>query len=142
MPPSIGGSSPLSNGLGTDISDEALLTVLVPGSRNTAGQVVLYDFEEGDGNVVNDVSGVGTPANLIIDNLGAVSWLPGALSVDGLLGPVRSLTDELIGFLPNLLAAAVVFVAGWFIARIVRRTLSSFVAASRPNAAASSPKSA
>jgi len=73
----------VSNGLGSDVSDEAELTVLMPGTRITVGQIVQYDFEEGGGNVVNDVSGVGTPADLVIDNSGAVSWLTGALSVNG-----------------------------------------------------------
>ncbi|MEN8005744.1 MAG: LamG-like jellyroll fold domain-containing protein [Candidatus Krumholzibacteriota bacterium] len=73
----------VTNGLGGDVSDEAVLTVLVPGSRATAGQVVLYDFNEGGGNTVNDLSGVGTPADLVIDDPGAVGWLAGALSVNG-----------------------------------------------------------
>jgi len=72
----------VSNGIGSDISDEAVLTVLVPGPRTTDGQIVMYGFDEGSGNTVNDMSGVGTPADLVIDDLGAVSWLTGALSVD------------------------------------------------------------
>jgi len=57
-------------------------SVLVPGPRVTAGQVVLYSFVEGGGNTINDRSGVGTPADLVIGDTGAVTWLPGALSVD------------------------------------------------------------
>ena len=73
----------VSNGLGSDVSDEAALSVIVQGPRNTVGQIVLYDFAEGGGNTVNDVSGVGTPDDLVIGDSGAVSWLTGALSVDG-----------------------------------------------------------
>ena len=42
----------------------------------------LYDFEENGGTMVHDVSGVGTALDLQVANAAAVSWLPGALSVD------------------------------------------------------------
>jgi hypothetical protein len=38
------------------------------------GLVSLYLFDEASGNTVRDVSGVGTPLNLTIDNVGAVAW--------------------------------------------------------------------
>lgn len=72
----------VSNGLGNDLSQEALLTVLVAGPRNTTNQIVLYGFDEMGGTTVNDLSGVGTPADLVIDDPGAVSWFPGGLSID------------------------------------------------------------
>jgi hypothetical protein len=45
--------------------------------RVTAGQLVLYAFEEGSGTRVYDVSGFGTPLDLIVDNETAISWIAG-----------------------------------------------------------------
>ncbi len=53
----------------------------------------------------------------------------GALGMRGLLAPVEGMTATLVGFLPNLLAAAVIFVVGWFVARIVQRVVSGLLAA-------------
>jgi len=64
------------------ISDAATLTVNGEGTRVTAGQQVLYTFEEGGGTVVNDVSGVGLPLDLSVGNEAAVSWVPGGLVVN------------------------------------------------------------
>ena len=50
--------------------------------RVTTGLVVLYTFEEGSGTVVRDVSGVAPPLDLTIDDPSAVTWLPGALSIN------------------------------------------------------------
>ncbi len=47
-------------------------------SRVSSGLVVLYDFKEGSGNVVNDVSGNGTPLNLTINTPANVSRLAGS----------------------------------------------------------------
>ncbi len=45
--------------------------------RVTDDQQVLYTFKEGSGTTVYDVSGIGTPLNLGVENGNAVSWLPG-----------------------------------------------------------------
>jgi hypothetical protein len=50
--------------------------------RVITGLVALYTFEEGTGEVVNDVSGVGMPLNLRVRKPSAVSWVAGGLSVD------------------------------------------------------------
>ncbi len=48
------------------------------GVRKTfSGAEVLYDFREGKGNVVRDVSGKGKPLNLKIENARAVEWRRG-----------------------------------------------------------------
>jgi Bacterial Ig domain/Concanavalin A-like lectin/glucanases superfamily len=61
----------------------ATVTVTVtPPPRVTTSLQARYDFNEGSGSTVNDTSGVGTPLNLAIANPAAVSWLPGALSVN------------------------------------------------------------
>lgn len=53
----------------------------------------------------------------------------GALAIEGLLAPVQSLTDQLLGFLPNLLAAGLIFAVGWLVARLVQRIVTNLLAA-------------
>ena len=53
----------------------------------------------------------------------------GALKLQGLLDPVQGMLDEFLGFMPNLLAAALIGVIGWFVARIVRQIVTSLLAA-------------
>ena len=52
-----------------------------------------------------------------------------ALAVPGLLAPVQDIVTQILGFLPNLFAAAVIFGIGWFVARIVQRITSNLLAA-------------
>ncbi|MDA1273042.1 MAG: LamG domain-containing protein, partial [Verrucomicrobia bacterium] len=62
----------------------AFFTVTPSDARAQDGLVALYTFKEGSGNVVRDVSGMGTPLDLVIANPAAVSWLPdGGVSFDG-----------------------------------------------------------
>ncbi len=44
------------------------------GDRITSGLAVLYEFEEGAGDVVYDVSGVGEPLNLVIADPNCAAW--------------------------------------------------------------------
>jgi TRAP-type mannitol/chloroaromatic compound transport system permease small subunit len=53
----------------------------------------------------------------------------GALNLEGLLEPVQGMLDKFLGFLPNLFAAALIGVIGWFVARIVRQIVTSLLAA-------------
>lgn len=53
----------------------------------------------------------------------------GALELTGLLGPVNTLTQELLAFLPNLLGAALILLVGWLVARIVRNMVVNLLAA-------------
>jgi len=53
----------------------------------------------------------------------------GTLNLEGLLDPVQSMLDKFLGFLPNILAAAVIGVVGWFVARIVRQIVTSLLSA-------------
>ena len=74
----------------------------------------------------------------IADSLGeAIYWLVfllflpavlGALALEGLLVPVQSLVDELLGFLPNILGAVLIAAIGWFIANLVRRIVTNLLA--------------
>jgi len=53
-----------------------------------------------------------------------VLFLPailGALNLQGLLGPVEGMVNQILGVLPNLLGAALILLIGWLAARIVRQ---------------------
>jgi hypothetical protein len=71
----------ISDGAGGTATATVSVTVQAP-PRVTGNLQVLYTFNEGSGTTVNDVSGVGTPLNLTIANASAVTWLPGALSLN------------------------------------------------------------
>jgi len=67
-----------------------------------------------------------------------VFWLPlllifpavlGVLALDGLLTPLQGMFDSLLGVLPNLLAAGLILLLGWFVARLLRRTVAALVSA-------------
>ena len=61
-----------------------------------------------------------------------VLFLPavlGALALEGLLDPVRTMTERLLAYLPNLFAAVAIVVLGWFVARIVQRLATNLFAA-------------
>ena len=58
-------------------------------------------------------------------------FLPAVIStldLEGLLGPVQGMIDNVLTFLPNVMAAALILVIGWLVARIVRRVSASFLA--------------
>jgi hypothetical protein len=44
----------------------------------------------------------------------------GTLKMEGLLVPVQGMVDKILGMLPNIFAAAVIGLVGWFVARILR----------------------
>jgi hypothetical protein len=51
-----------------------------------------------------------------------------ALEIGGLLLPFQNMVDKLLGFLPNLLAAIVILVVGFFVARLVRQIVTVLLA--------------
>jgi outer membrane protein assembly factor BamB len=53
----------------------------VPTRRVAQGLVALYTFEEGKGAAVSDVSGVGKPLNLRLEDETAAKWVPGGLAI-------------------------------------------------------------
>ena len=53
----------------------------------------------------------------------------GALAIEGLLAPIQGLTDQVLSFLPNLLAAGLIFAIGWLVARLVQRIVTNLLAA-------------
>lgn len=52
-----------------------------------------------------------------------------ALELEGLLSPVQGMVDELLAMLPNIIAAVVIGLAGWFLARILRDLVTSLLSA-------------
>jgi len=52
-----------------------------------------------------------------------------AMKLEGLLTPVQAMMDKALTFLPNLFAAALILVIGWFIARAVRLIVTNLLAA-------------
>jgi hypothetical protein len=53
----------------------------------------------------------------------------GALGLQGLLTPVQELLNKFLGFLPNIIAAGLIAVIGWFVATIVRRLITNLLSA-------------
>jgi hypothetical protein len=45
----------------------------------------------------------------------------GALNLTGILGPVQGMVNDILTYLPNILGAAIIFLIGYFVARIVRQ---------------------
>lgn len=54
-----------------------------------------------------------------------------ALDLPGLLAPVESLIDQFLQAIPRILTAAIIVVAGWFVARIVRGIVTNLLKATR-----------
>ena len=52
-----------------------------------------------------------------------------ALALQGLLEPVQGMINKILGFLPNIFAAGLILVIGWFAARIVQRIVTNLLAA-------------
>lgn len=53
----------------------------------------------------------------------------GTLEMSGLLGPVETMMNKVLSFLPNIITAGIIFVVGWFVARIVRQVVTNLLAA-------------
>lgn len=55
--------------------------------------------------------------------------LLGALNLEGLLEPVQQMLEKFLAFLPNIIAAGVIGLIGWFVARILRQIVSNLLSA-------------
>ncbi len=53
----------------------------------------------------------------------------GVLELGGLLAPVQTMVDEILGHLPNVFGAGVLGVAGWFVARLLRDLVQNLLSA-------------
>ncbi len=58
--------------------------------------------------------------------LPALLWL---LQIQGLMAPLSAMTTKLLAMLPNLLAAAIIAVIGWIVAKVVRGIVANLLAA-------------
>lgn len=57
----------------------------------------------------------------------------GALQLEGLLVPVRDMVNEILAMAPNLAAAVVFALVGWFVARLLRDVVSNLLEATGAN---------
>ena len=71
----------VTNSSGSDSSNAATLYVTAAGSRVTASLIAAYDFKEGSGATINDISGVDSPLNLTIPDSDAVVWTQEGLNI-------------------------------------------------------------
>jgi hypothetical protein len=53
----------------------------------------------------------------------------GALSLEGLLEPLQSMTRRVLEFVPHIFAAGLIFGIGWLVARLVQRIVTNLLAA-------------
>ena len=53
----------------------------------------------------------------------------GALQMEGILGPVQEMFNNLLGYIPNLIGAGIILLVGWFVARIIRQIVTSLLVA-------------
>jgi len=53
----------------------------------------------------------------------------GALGLEGLLAPVQGMVDTIVGLVPNIFAAAVLGLVGWFVAKLLRDLVTNLLAA-------------
>lgn len=78
-----------------------------------------------------DETAVSTTLGNVVYWLVFLLFLPAvldALNLQGLLLPVQSMVDEILGTLPNILGAAIILVVGWVAARIVRQIVTNLLA--------------
>lgn len=52
-----------------------------------------------------------------------------ALALGGLLEPLQLMIGKILGFLPNLIAAAIILLIGWFLARILQKIVTNLLVA-------------
>ncbi len=52
----------------------------------------------------------------------------GALKLQGLMEPVQGMVDEILGYLPNILAAGLILLVGWLVSRVVRQIVTNLLA--------------
>ncbi|MFC1976353.1 LamG-like jellyroll fold domain-containing protein [Chloroflexota bacterium] len=79
--------------------------------RVTDGLYVLYDFEEGAGSTVYDVSGVGSPLNLTIQDPANTTWISGGLRIDS--GTIISSTVAATKIIANCQASNEISLEAW-----------------------------
>ena len=103
--------------------------------RIVSGALGVFKLDERLGDTTRS-DGQGAPLSQTLAD--AVYWLVfllflpavlGALALEGLLAPVQTLMSEVLGYLPNLLAAGLILAIGWFLAQLVQRIVTNLLAA-------------
>lgn len=82
-----------------------------------------------DATPVNQVKWTDTAANVAY-YLIFLLFIPAvlnALGINGLSGPFESMIASFFNFVPKLISAALVFVIGWFVAKLVRNLIEKFL---------------
>ncbi len=83
-----------------------------PPTRVTEGLQVLYAFDEGEGTVVHDRSGVGTELSLSLESEAAVTWIPdGGLAINA--PTIMSSMDPAGGVASAAMASNEITVEAW-----------------------------
>ena len=104
--------------------------------RIVSGGLGAFRLDERLGGQPTERERKGVPLSQTVGD--AVYWLVlllflpailGALALEGLLAPVQTLMNEVLGYLPNLLAAGLILVVGWFLAGLVQRIVTNLLAA-------------
>lgn len=78
-----------------------------------------------------DASSVSETLGNVVYWLVLLVFLPaiiGVLELQGLLEPVQSVVDEVLGVLPGIFGAAIILLIGWIAARIVRQVTDNLLA--------------
>ena len=57
----------------------------------------------------------------------------GALKLEGILEPIQQMVDEILGMVPNILAAVVLGFVGWFVAGLLRNLVTNLLEAAGAN---------
>ncbi|MGE5224122.1 MAG: mechanosensitive ion channel [Omnitrophica WOR_2 bacterium] len=106
-----------------------ILRVIVTRVLSASG-LVRQASENADVPAQNRVSIAQTVGNIVYW-LVFLLFLPavlGALQLAGLLGPVQTMVNNILAYLPNILAAFLIFAIGYFVARIVRSIVVNLLA--------------
>ncbi|GAB4411543.1 MAG: hypothetical protein OHK0039_16770 [Bacteroidia bacterium] len=94
--------------------DYALASTTGGSGRVTDGLVVLYDFQEGSGSTVLDVSGVGAPMNLTIKYPNDATWLSGGgLEIEG--GNIVQSTNAASKIINACMATDEITIEAWIV---------------------------
>ncbi|WP_156761635.1 mechanosensitive ion channel [Microbacterium karelineae] len=90
--------------------------------KKLVARVGFLQRQGNDGKAVGD--SIGSIASLLIWLFGLMAVLQ-LFALTQVLAPIQSLLDGILGFLPNLIGAAFVFVIGFVLAKIVRQLIET-----------------
>jgi hypothetical protein len=94
----------------------------------------LMSFTRSEGEAATDTGSI--PLSKTISETGYwlvfLLFLPailGALNMPGIMEPIQGMISKAMDYLPNMIAAAVILVVGWFVAKIVKQIVTNLLAA-------------